>query len=177
MPIIDSTYFYGKISLPQVADSSGLAVVNKFIALYEPELLLKALGYQLSKDFVAGIVSPSPDQKWLDLLNGVEYTYGSYPRKWIGFKNAEKRSPIANYVYYMYQEDAVTTSNMVGVTATQADNSLRSDPSKKMADAWNEMVYWLLELRQFIIQNPDPYGRPPYYCWEEVYKTINVLGV
>lgn len=83
--IIDYTYFKGKILLPQVGNAEGLASVNQAIADYEPEFLIKALGYDLWKAFMQGLQEVVIEQKWLDLLNGAEYVHKGYTHRWIGF--------------------------------------------------------------------------------------------
>lgn len=55
MPIIDYTYFFGKLNLPQTGNTTGLTLINQFIGIYETEYLKKALGYDLWKAFIAGI--------------------------------------------------------------------------------------------------------------------------
>jgi hypothetical protein len=84
--IIDSTYFTGKLNLPQTGNTDGLNEVNQFIEIYEPEYLKKALGYSLWKAFTAGIAGSGPvEQRWLDLLEGKEFTYGNALCNWPGF--------------------------------------------------------------------------------------------
>lgn len=83
--IIDETYFVRKNNLPQTGNTDGLSEVQGFIDQYEPEYLKKALGYDLWKAFTDGIMSVSPAQKWLDLLEGKEYTYNGYNDRWQGF--------------------------------------------------------------------------------------------
>lgn len=84
--IIDYTYFYGKLRLPQTGNTEGRTIVEQFIVDYEAEFLKKVLGYELWKAFVEGIEgSGTPDQRWIDLLEGAEYVYHSRTNRWVGF--------------------------------------------------------------------------------------------
>lgn len=86
MAIIDYNYFTKKLNLPQTGNTEGRNEVIRFIDTYENEFLKKALGYDLWKAFSDGIAgSGSPDQRWLDLLEGKEFTYQSRTDKWVGF--------------------------------------------------------------------------------------------
>lgn len=84
--IIDYTYFHGKLNLPQVGNTEGRNQVIQFINQFEPEYLKKVLGYDLWKAFTDGISgSGTPDQRWLDLLEGSTYTHCGKTREWVGF--------------------------------------------------------------------------------------------
>lgn len=85
MSLIDTSYFVGKINLPQVGNTEGDNIVQGFINDYETEFLQKALGYDLWKAFYTGLQQVSVEQKWLNILNGVEYIRNSRTEKWIGF--------------------------------------------------------------------------------------------
>lgn len=84
--IIDSTYFVNKLNLPQVGNTEGLADVNNFIDQYEPEYLRCVLGNDLYNAFINGVDgSGLPDDRWLDLLQGKDFTYRNCTYKWVGF--------------------------------------------------------------------------------------------
>lgn len=84
--IIDSTYFVNRLNLPQTGNSAGLAEVQDFIDQYEPEYLQCALGYDLWQAFINGIDgSGLPEQRWIDLLQGKEFTKQNCTYKWPGF--------------------------------------------------------------------------------------------
>ena len=86
--LIDISFFSGDILVAQRSQLSVQETLNRFITTYETEYLQKVLGYSLWKDFIAGINAPVPDQKWIDLLIGAEYTAPDGTlKKWIGFTN------------------------------------------------------------------------------------------
>lgn len=83
--LIDHTYFIRKINLPQRGIADGQLEIASFIEQYEPEFLQYALGYDLWKAFMTGLEEPVIEQRWLDLLQGKEYTLCYQTRKWLGF--------------------------------------------------------------------------------------------
>jgi hypothetical protein len=188
--IIDHTYFYGKLSLPQTNNTEGRSIVDQFITTYEPEYLQKALGYDLWKAFTTGIEgSGEPDQRWKDLLEGKEITYQNRTYKWTGFENTEKKSPIACYVYYKYMEDKASDNTLVGTVVQNVDNNTRVNSLRKMVDAWNSMVDMNNTLWLFLYQNKADYPEwkeyqtgiigwaNPFRCHGEVFNKINEFGI
>lgn len=91
--LINLTYFVGELSIPNTDSLPVQERIDWFIKKYEPELLQKLFGYEFYKAFIAGITVVSPttiDQRWLDLIYGVEYT-NRYNRlaKWRGLIDTE----------------------------------------------------------------------------------------
>ena len=72
--LINSTYFIGDCNVPNTDNAAVVEALNFFISKYEPELLQKSLGYSFYKAFYNGITTPIIDQRWIDLIYGVEYT-------------------------------------------------------------------------------------------------------
>lgn len=72
--LIDRSYFIGELNIPNTNQVSVGEVLDWFIEKYETEFLSKVLGYELYKALKAGLIAPVVDQKWTDLIEGVEYT-------------------------------------------------------------------------------------------------------
>lgn len=72
--LIDKSYFFGDLQIAQPTQTEVADNIDWFINKYEPKLLTQLLGYQLYKDLKAGMLTSPVDQKWLNLLFGVEYT-------------------------------------------------------------------------------------------------------
>ena len=90
MYIIDVSYFIRELSIPNVNETLSESGMNLeyFIDEKVRLLLQKALGYQLFKDFdsnvVNGVLQATTPQKWVNLVEGVEYTKSGKPYKWNG---------------------------------------------------------------------------------------------
>lgn len=69
--IINQSFFFGELFLPNLTATSELEKLNFAISKYEPECLLKIMGYPLYKAFGA-----ETNQRMTDLLYGAEYKDG-----------------------------------------------------------------------------------------------------
>lgn len=175
MALIDSTYFFGELSISQPT-----ATLQMLIDTKEPELLTKLFGYPLYKEYAAGIAAGTPDQKWLDLRDGVEYTSESgVLTKWPGLRftlGTAKKSLIANYVYWFYLADNITFTTASG--QKKSDLPVNAGPDAKMVRAWNEMVNWNFQLNDFLLKNIVDY--PEYsdvVICDELFTNQNRLGL
>lgn len=158
--IIDYTYFFGKLRLPQSGNNEGRDEIDEYIETYEVEYLKKVLGYDLWKVFSAGIEgSGDPDQRWKDLLDGKEYSQHDITYKWSGFDPADesKLTPIANYTFYRYNESKASDVTLAGTSTGAVDNNTRVAPMQKMVEAWNAMVDINYLLYGFLMKNLDVY--------------------
>lgn len=175
--LVDPTYFILNINLPQATTSEGETLIQKFIDKYEDVFLDKALGYSLAKAYRTGIAAGTPEQKWKDIRDGAEYSYGELTDRWMGLRDSTKKiSPIANYVYFMFMKDKATDNTLVGVSKPKQSNATREDGETKMKDAWNEMVKWMRGLREFLYVNQSVYTEWSNHR-SEIYHTINVWGL
>ena len=167
--IIDNTYFIRDLTLPL---DQITAELNTYIDTYEPELLIKCLGYDLYKQLTAGLANTYPEQKWLDLRDGCEYLVGSITYNWRGLINANKESLIANYVWYQF----VCNSDFYqsGFRKVNTDSSMLVNPRPKQVKVYNQMVDWLYELEVFISNNLDDYTN---YLPEVSLNKINVFNI
>ena len=156
--LVDATYFIGEINIAQLGQKSVQDKLTVFINKYEPQLLTDVLGYAFYKSFKTAIDGDNPESKWIDLRDGAEFDdCNGIAKKWTGFKNTEKQSPIANLVYYWWQRDAVTATAGMGEIIPQGENSGRTSPYEKMRRAWNEMVDQICLLREFLTAKKDVY--------------------
>lgn len=165
--IIDQSYFFGKLNLPQTGNTDGVELVDSFITTYEKEYLQKILCYSLWKAFSEGIDGsgePS-EQRWIDLLEGAEYEWKGKTVKWNGFENSDKLSPIANYVYYRFIEDDAVNTTLVGQSTNNQTNATRVNPVSKMIDSWNRMVEMNKVLFQFLKVNEETYPEFSENCY------------
>lgn len=71
--LIDRSYFIGEINIPNTHKPEIGGLLDWFIEKYETEFLSNVLGYDLYTALKAGLQEPTVDQKWPDLIQGVEY--------------------------------------------------------------------------------------------------------
>lgn len=86
--LIDKTYFIGDINIPNTHILAISENVDWFIEKYEDDFLKKLMGYAFFKIFIDGISQTTVEQRWNDLLFGVEYTSNGILKKWTGLIEA-----------------------------------------------------------------------------------------
>ena len=143
--MIDDTYFVGELNIPNTSQPAVLADLNQAIDTYEREILIELLGYSLYKEFTTAIAGETPDQKWLDLRDGAEFTFNlgehTITTKWEGLINASKRSLIAYYVYFKKVHiDMRSAAGVGGVIQTKTENSVIVSPDKVLLRVWDKML-------------------------------------
>lgn len=141
MSFIDKTYFIGEISLPNT--TANQERINIFIEEYEEKILVDALGYTLYSELIANY-NPANNDKWKQLVEGetynVEYNNTTHTIKWNGFKNDDKRSFLAYFIYYYYVIDTINAMTGVGIVRNSSENSTIVKPSQKLINAYNKGV-------------------------------------
>jgi hypothetical protein len=151
--LIDKSYFVGDLNIPNTGDLPVSERLTWFIQKYEPEFLLKLLGYPLYKVFIAGLaVTPpaTPDQRFIDILYGKEYTDpNGLLCKWQGLIITD--NPTLNlaggYVYRKseYITIGVTPGTIVGTT-TQTFNG---------ANGSSDWRGWVPVITRIGVMKPD----------------------
>ena len=151
--IIDTSYFIGEISIPNLNKAGNEATLENDIEFYETEILKDLFGYQLYAAYIAGMAVESPDQKWVDITEGAEFSFDflgkTITRKWIGFTNSDKISILAYYTYANYIRRVMQTLTGVGMAVGQTELSQIASGTRKQVNAWNRFM--------------DQYGKTPLY--------------
>ena len=180
MATIDSTYFFGELSLAYPDTPAGNANLQIIIDGREAELLQRLFGYRLYAAYLAGIaVTPTPDARWTDLRDGKEYTNQSgVLTKWPGLRftvGTSKKSLIANYVYWHKQAADYTFTT--GSSDKKTDLAINANPDTKMIRAWNEMVSFNYLLNAFLVDKIETYPEYESICIDrELFTLQNRFG-
>ena len=159
--IINNSYFTGNIYIPHakpgITDSvKGVSLdIVQFIEDYERECLMKCLGYALSREFMAELddtkangLKNDADTKWDELLNGVEYVDpDGNTVKWEGIRRKVpttstkyNKSFLADYVYFMYEQDNEAVRGQVGHGKGKAKNMEMDTGAVRAVKAWRRFV-------------------------------------
>ena len=171
-----------KIAIPNNATTSPEGeALTLLMAEMESVYLVSILGYSLFKElydaYEASIaVVPVPlTSKWLDLINGVEFTDSNGKvNKWTGFTDT-KLSPIANYIYCEWQKIYISSTTGNGEQSPILPNSKRVTPIDKIVSAWNEMVDINSVLHDFLINNATVYDTYVYDLNSPLFKYRNQI--
>lgn len=161
--LIDTTYFINELAVAQVDYAPVNAVLTDLISKYEPFYLSAILGNALHKEFKTGLEADPIEQRWLDLLNGVEFMDSAGNAwYWPGFVNDEKISPIANYVYFYWLRKEAQLTTGAGEAALQTENAVRKGAIAKQVHIWNQMTDLNYSLLKFLLHDAESFG--PLRC-------------
>lgn len=150
MYIIDETYFNGGFEVPNVLELNSDAkenldaIVNDKARLY----LQEALGYTEFEDLDQYVIDGVFDeinatQKWIDFVNGKEYTLNGNTYKWQGLiylQGSLKKSILTNFCYYYWLEERQSQMSGVGEVVLEAKNANRVNSTQRLVRVWNEFV-------------------------------------
>ena len=129
MNLIDKSYFTKELHIGDLSNTRDGSpdMLNLYIERYQKEYLTILLGNDLYNEFMAGLELEPVPQEWTDLLNEI-------------VDSTLKVSPIANYVYYFWQQQNYTKNVGIGQVKNKAENSIVVRPYDQQVYAWNEMV-------------------------------------
>ncbi|NRA92153.1 MAG: hypothetical protein HRU26_05615 [Psychroserpens sp.] len=147
--LIDTTYFQRELFVPNAdeQDSRTYKELETSIDGYVRDYLRQNLGYALFNNLdgqiVNGNLPSTADQKWLNLVNGAEYTKDGKTYYWLGLLHEDgkfKKSLLANYVFVNWLENNVSTQSGVGEVVIDAKNSTRVSVNNRLIKVWNDFV-------------------------------------
>lgn len=161
MPTITTqSYFVRERRLPAVQGEPGLpteassvynAVLNDYIAFYEPEFLKLILGDDLYAEYTEGRTTV---QKWID--------FDAYM-----FNPEVLDSCVADYIFCKYWKDVDTVVGD-GTHLINGDNPTRVGHQVRTIPVWNRMVDGVCKAVAFLTENYDTYcteHAPNYEGW------------
>lgn len=165
--LIDDTYFYGDLLIVGIGSTSQAQLakttsVNNFITVYEKDFLRNVLGDDLYDAFMAGMAETTPDTRWTSLANQLR-------------NSTTKYSPIANYVWYKWQQQSQQLVTATGDKSVAEMNMVRSLNYGKYVNVWNAMKMMLDDFYEWLNDNISTY--PEYEGSSWYYSTINQFGI
>lgn len=94
MSLINSSYFIGERNVPNSTYPDVLSTLNNLIDVHEKKYLQRALGYELFKNFMAGLLEVTIEPRFLDILFGKEFTgVDGRLKKWMGLISVTEETP------------------------------------------------------------------------------------
>lgn len=144
--IIDKTYFLsGELFIPNANDgnvgSNSASNLDTVIERYERQLLLDALGLDIYNGLVTAMADlQGSEQKWQNLVNGMDYSVDGTNYRWDGLKGKNKDGVIAHYVYCMYLRQDEIDYSTTGMKRNAVENALRASFTEKYVSAWSNFI-------------------------------------
>jgi hypothetical protein len=136
--LIDSTFFVGEISLPNLDKAMQAAKILEAITAYEDEVLERVLGPNLFNSYKTDATTA----RMVALINGgVAFSFDlsgtTINRTWNGLK-VKGKSFIACYVYFHHTANNVTTTTALGEMEAKAELAAKAASKDKMVRALNK---------------------------------------
>lgn len=175
--IIDYTYFKGKLLIPNaVEDTDVQAYLTTLITEFQYDFLVDLLGNTLYPQFAAWFVAPlDTTNPFNGLLEGENFDLDGKDYVWVGLRNTQKVSPLANYVYVKWMElKAATQSVSTGETKGKSKNSEPANPTPKIVTQWNAMTEMLCAYQAYMKKKFSTSRMD--YC-REIFNLRNSLGL
>lgn len=169
MYLISNEYFKGKYEISNINESnsgSGEAL-TLFIDTEVPLFMLNLLGSEFrefERYIKDGALVENAPQKWLDLVNGVEYD----GKKWNGLLYAigtYKKSLLTNYIWTKFFVERNRIDGNLNSNVIDSKNAVRGNPANQYYPIWNEFVSLVIgsscngfvTLNQYITDKKDTY--------------------
>lgn len=165
--LIDYTYFKGELNIPNLSVTGGVGTalqseLNEYIAEYQQQYLRRLLGDDLYEAFETGLASVTPAARWVTLRSQL-------------IDSTNKRSPIAQYVYFCYQNSKHTVVTGSGDKTIGEGNLQPQYPSWKMTQVFNNCVRASEKIYDWIETNKASYPEWEENCFD--FDRINSLGI
>jgi len=146
MNITDATYYErGKKFIPnnnnKNSEVPGVPNVgselDSLISEIERPFIIELLGIESATELEVALLDlNNADQKWKDLVEGVNYTIDTIVYRFDGLRGNNKESLLAYYVFCKYMEQDESTYSTTGVVRSDASNAHSFSPSRKYLDCW-----------------------------------------
>ena len=111
-------------------------------------------------------------QKWIDLVNGVEYTKNDVKLIWNGLrysKGSYKGSLLADYVYYFWLETQASYMTGVGDAKGQPKGAILVNPTQRLVSTWNDFIKQYQGVNEFWYTNNNCFKYYPV-CYRKNYE-------
>jgi hypothetical protein len=108
------------------------------------------------------------------------YTYKSATLAINTTTGTNKKSLIADYVYYWYQRNNWTNTATTGEGKPQNENMVMANPALKMVRAWDEMSAWVCDLVHYLDAKKDDYTEwadQDVWCMLKKFRRINEFNI
>ena len=188
MTITDVTYYQTgrKKQIPNTTNSSGVGTSNtetqlqQVIIESERQLFNGIFPRALYIEFENALADlPSADQKWKDLIEGVDYTKDGTLVRFEGLRGYEKDSLVAYYVFCEYMERDDSYYSTTGTVAIKQSGAVNYGGTRKYNDAWNTFVkYYQNDLhthgKKYLVNQCDEIVGIDYYSQESEYNLITL---
>lgn len=134
-PIVSaSDYVSLPFKLPMIDEvEEGL---TSFIVVEQEDILRKILGHLLYSKLNSGLSEETPDDKWIKIRDGAEFSFSNVYYKYYGLK-----SIIKPYIYYRWLKKTYKNHAGNGIVVPDVENGEPITPKDDLLKAWNSFSF------------------------------------
>jgi len=103
-----------------------------YVAREEETILLSLLGKSLYDQFIEGLDTDYPEDRWVNLRDGAPYIYNLKTYNWVGMKKM-----LIPYIYSIWLRDTFDVNSGIGVVVAKGENSKVINPGNRIARNFN----------------------------------------
>jgi len=159
--LIDTTYMVGRLVIKDITSPGNVGeaekkLVNNFIKDYEPICMYSLVGKELYDALILGLAETTPETRWTTLRDKL-------------VDSVNKKSPIANFVFFKYEEETQSVKTGTGYKKTELAGMVEVTDNAKKNAVWNDFanqvnifMYWFKDNYSTYpeCENPTQYIKP-----------------
>jgi len=153
--LVTTTDFKGIWVLPNANSELMITKYTGVITNSQDEFLKELLGYSFFKELQTAVDIEEPaviDQKWLNFINGCEYTENSILKEFKGLNHL-----LVKAMWFEITSQGLISIDNNGISVISTENAEQVDPTFYMMNRWANVYADIKALYHFIDLNTDVY--------------------
>ena len=126
-------FIYTPYKVPNQSESTSF---QTYLAVKEEDILKALMGWEFWAEFWAAITGVAPAQKYIDIRDGAEYTYGGETFKYEGLNDF-----LVPAIWAHWQRDNAFKVTNIGVGINTKTDFTNLNPGNVISRAYNEYSY------------------------------------
>lgn len=155
--LVITTDFKGVWLLPNANSELIITKYTDVITNSQDEFLKELLGYSFFKELQTAVDVEEPDvieQKWLNFINGCEYTENSVLKEFKGLKQL-----LVKVMWFEIISQGLISINSNGISVMNTENSETVDPTMFMMNIWAVITTEINNLYHFLYISSETYPK------------------
>ena len=153
--LVITTDFKGIWVLPNANAELMITKYTAVITNSQDEFLKELLGYSFFKELQTAVDIEDPaviEQKWLNFINGCEYTENSILKEFKGLNQL-----LVKAMWFEITSQGLISIDNNGISVISTENTEQVDPTFYMMNRWANVYADIKDLYHFIDLNTDVY--------------------
>jgi hypothetical protein len=146
--LINREYFAEGLTVVPDIDEAENKLQTKWIPYFQEKFMLSVFGYHFYKELQSNYTDNT--SVWYKIVNGSEYSVNDFVYRWDGLVNANKTSPLADYIFAKYRMQEQVTTESTNFTQNNAELATVINGGVKISEVLRRMdseiqaLYWFI---------------------------------